>query len=51
MLISDEEAGHAVGTTAQEAADFLNQHSAQRQVLHDASTSLRPQCLTTLYPT
>ena len=31
-LVSDEEAGESVGTSAQAAADFLTQHSAQRQV-------------------
>ena len=31
-LISDEEAGQSVGTSAQAAADFLAHHSAQRQV-------------------
>ena len=33
MLISDEEAGCAVGISAQAATDFLAQHSVQRQVL------------------
>ena len=31
-LISDNEAGQSVGTSTQAAADFLAQHSAQRQV-------------------
>jgi len=38
-LISDDEAGQLVGTSAQAAADFLAQHSAQRQVTNFACTS------------
>ncbi len=38
-LISDDEAGQSLGTSVQAAADFLAQHSAQRQVMDVAFTS------------